>query len=213
MQANAASTVVQLGLSPHLRSGQLWDGDESRITGRTVKEHLLKHASGLHVLLGPAGPDCVVDLSPEVVSELVQVLRGLAQYTILDVGNGQSQSGHEFLRQADQVMAVFEMEPCSLAAARRLLDHLAELGIHPGSLGAVINNRVHLPLPPVSLNSIREQLSCDILGIIPADPEGCFASIRQASPIVLARPESTTAGALAALADRVSAECLTAIEF
>lgn len=213
MQPNAASMAVQLGLTPHRRPGQLWDGEEVRITGRKVEEHLLNHASGLRVLLGPAGPNCGAELTPEAVGELVQVLRGLAQYTMLDVGNCQSQAGYEFLRQADSVMLVLEMEPCSLFAAQRRLDHFAELGIQPGVLGAVINNRVHLPSPAVSLKSIREQLSCDIMGIIPADPEGCFASIHQAGPIVLTQPECTTAGAIATLANRVSAECLTAIKF
>ena len=150
MQPNAESMAVQLGLTPNRRPGRLWDGEEVRITGRTVEEHLLNHASGLRVLLGPAGPNCDADLSPEAVGELVQILRGLAQYTVLDVGNCQSKSGYEFLRQADHVMLVLEMEPCSLIAAQRRLDHFAELNIHPGVLGAVINNRVHLPSPPRS---------------------------------------------------------------
>jgi septum formation inhibitor-activating ATPase MinD len=127
----------------------------------------------------------------------------LANYVILDLPNYPSEAFSTAIRLCNYVVLVSEREQFSVRAGKALLELLKSYGLGDANIGAVITNRIVLPIS-MKLEDIKTHLNCDILGAVPYSEEACSMSQIAGQPIALFQPNNIAAVALIALANRLA---------
>jgi len=202
--------ALQLGVTSELTIAQLVEGEGSRISPRDVKERLTKHPCGLQVLLGPKQADDTLAISSDQAEAVVNSLVESADFTIIDMPCHLTPYTQAVVRLADSVVMVVELEPSSLASAQMLLRQLNSWGVGGKSLGVVANSRAILG-SPINLKDVRASIECELIGMIPPNPDECITALKQKTPVVLFRSDSPVSGAIKALAGRLVAEQVAAL--
>jgi len=198
------TACLQLNLRPRVSLGRLFRERDAR-TGREITGALMSHASGLKVLAGPQQPEEYLELTPAMVSSILDALRYSSEMVVLDLPGAFSPAWREAVERSDFVALVTEQDPTSLAAAKMLLILLKGFGIAPSNIGALIVHRAR-SATEMSALQISNFLELGLLGVIPSAPEECASAARLGSPVVLAQPTASVSQAFAQVAERLTAE-------
>jgi len=191
-------------LRPRVSLGRLFRERDAH-TGREITGALMSHASGLKVLAGPQQPEEYLELTPAMVSSILDALRYSSEMVVLDLPVSFSPAWREAVERSDFVALVTEQDPTSLAAAKMLLILLKGFGIAPSNIGALIVHRAR-SATEMSALQISNFLELGLLGVIPSAPEECASAARLGSPVVLAQPTASVSQAFAQVAERLAAE-------
>jgi len=211
LRGSFGTGCLHMNLRPRASLGKLFYERENR-TSREIVAALMPHTSGLKVLASPQQPDEYVEVTPVVVSSVIDSLAGSVQFLILDLPVGASPGWREALERSDFIALVTEQEPSSLASAKILLSLLRGYGITPASIGAVIVHRAR-SAAEMSTLQISQLLELGLLGVIPTAPEECASALRMGSPPVISQASTAVSAALVQVADRLKAEQVTLQQF
>jgi len=211
LRGSFGTGCLHLNLRPRASLGRLFYERENR-TSREIVTALMQHTSGLKVLAGPQQPDEYVEITPVVVSSVIDSLAGSVQSLILDMPVGASPGWREALERSDFIAMVTEQEPASLASAKMLLALMKDYGISPASVGGVIVHRAR-SAAEMSTMQVSQFLELGLLGVIPTAPEECASSLRLGSPLVVSQASTAISAALVQVADRLGAEQVTLQQF
>jgi DNA-binding response OmpR family regulator len=201
-----------LGRTPVENLTNLLELEPERIDEREVKRHLAKHPTGLQILFGPQKVDSYQEIKPDQAGAVVKGLTGIADYTVIDLPCHPNEVNRTALRLCDFVTVVVEPEPTAVASAKVTLELLKTWGVGGEMVGAVIVNRVSWSAP-MTLTQIESALGCRIVGTVPPTPDLCMKALEWGSALVVYRPDSTAASALAELADRFAGDRVKALAF
>ena len=188
------TTVKQLGNLPENSTG-LFDR-------RELNRRLLKTKFGFRVLVCPTS-----DQAEAVIKELA----GMSDYIVIDLPCNSLTASEAAIRQCDFVGLVVEPEPICVKSARLTLDLLISLGVSEVEVGVVVVNHTRSP-SPVSLDAIKSQLGCEIVGVVPP-AEDFMVAQQSGAPIVLHNPDSLCAYSLSEVANRLAADTPIAMKF
>lgn len=189
----AATAGLQLGLDrvrslTHLMSKPITD-----LHPVTVENELVKHDSGLRLLLASHQPlETPLSLSPEYAESILKSLTGLANVVVVDIGTGLHEANRRVLAAADEVVVCLEPERVSVSLMQALLAELHRLGIPLEHVRPVLVHRspssVAMPTP-----AVEKALQRKIAQVITPAAELADQAIDQGLPMVLAQPDSPTA--------------------
>lgn len=198
------TACLQLNLRPRVSLGHLFRERDTR-TGREIVGALMSHPSGLKVLAGPQQPEEYLELTPAMVSSVLDALRHSSEIVVLDLPVVFSPAWREAVERSDFIVLVTEQDPTSLAAAKMLLLLLKGFGVSPSNVGGLIVHRARSSTEMSALQ-ISNFLELGLLGVIPSAPEECASAARLGSPVVLAQPTTSISQAFAQVAERLSAD-------
>lgn len=198
------TACLQLNLRPRVSLGHLFRERDTR-TGREMVGALMSHPSGLKVLAGPQQPEEYLELTPAMVSSVLDALRHSSEIVVLDLPVVFSPAWREAVERSDFIVLVTEQDPTSLAAAKMLLLLLKGFGVSPSNVGGLIVHRARSSTEMSALQ-ISNFLELGLLGVIPSAPEECASAARLGSPVVLAQPTASISQAFAQVAERLSAD-------
>lgn len=198
------TACLQLNLRPRVSLGHLFRERDTR-TGREIVGALMSHPSGLKVLAGPQQPEEYLELTPAMVSSVLDALRHSSEIVVLDLPVVFSSAWREAVERSDFIVLVTEQDPTSLAAAKMLLLLLKGFGVSPSNVGGLIVHRARSSTEMSALQ-ISNFLELGLLGVIPSAPEECASAARLGSPVVLAQPTTSISQAFAQVAERLSAD-------
>lgn len=198
------TACLQLNLRPRVSLGHLFRERDTR-TGREIVGALMSHPSGLKVLAGPQQPEEYLELTPAMVSSVLDALRHSSEIVVLDLPVVFSPAWREAVERSDFIVLVTEQDPTSLAAAKLLLLLLKGFGVPPSNVGGLIVHRSRSSTEMSALQ-ISNFLELGLLGVIPSAPEECASAARLGSPVVLAQPTASISQAFAQVAERLSAD-------
>lgn len=194
---------MDLGLPTQKSLSALLSKLPEQITGDKVEAALVAHHSGVRILPASTNPREVALLGQTMQFErLFEVLASLAPYIVLDFGSTLSPWAEKILPLCRAQVVVTEALANTIAQTRHLIDDLTELGIDPGAIMVVLNNRVRgeAQLP---WTMAQQGLGHPITATLSASPEMMAEATRRHTPAVLAAPEDVTSQQILGLAERI----------
>lgn len=163
-----------------------------------LDDYLTLHPSGLRVLLAPTRPDQAGAVHPNLITEVLAVLRATHGIVIVDTPAGFPPEVIATIDSSSDICMVGMLDAFSLKDTKLGLETIDLMGYDAGSVRLVLNRAdTHVGISQRDIQAIlgREP---DIL--VPSDRD-IPRSVTQGTPIVTSNPNSTAAKAYRALAD------------
>lgn len=169
----------------------------------SLEAALTKHSSGLYVLGAPARIEDSEEVSDITVSNLIDLLRQLFDYIVIDCGDHVDENSVAAWERSQEVLYVLEQSVAATHRAVRFLELFGRLGIDGIEPRLVVNR--YQPGHPIAETQIVSTVKCPIYARIPRDErvmEKSVATERMPSHVA---PNSALVRAFANLADRLGA--------
>ena len=189
---------LALGLSPERTMYDLMK-DGPPFDHEKLDRHLIKHSSGVKVLIAPTRPDQASAVSIDYLRDIYASLRTMCDAIIVDTPPGFTPEVIATIDVSSEVCMVGMLDSLSLKNTKLGLETLDLMGYDSQRVSLVLNradSRVGITLDDVSTIVGR---SPNVF--VPSDRE-IPRSINEGTPIVAAKQSSGAAKAFRALADR-----------
>ncbi len=203
LKSGRGTFSLMLNQNPESNLKDLLELAPGSLTPTDLSRFLYNSSPGLRLLFGPQKAEDFTEIDPIRAAALIQMLAGLANYVILDLPGYPSEAFASAIRLCNYVVLVSEREQFSVRAGKTLLELFKSWGLGDANIGAVITNRIVLPIS-MKLENIKTHLNCDILGSVPYSVEACSMSQISGQPIAIFQPNNIAAVALIALANRLA---------
>jgi len=197
------SLAAQLKWNPTETVAQLTSLPAEQIDERAVNARLFATSFGIRILFGPQRVEEFHEPSADAVSALLRQLGRMADYVVLDLPPDASPAIEAAVRACDQVSIVLEPEPTCVQAARMMMELLKSWGTTGSLVSVIISNRSGMTAG-ANLRDIRNQLGCEVVGVVPFASEACTASLNQGLPLAIYRPDNIAAMTLKEMASRLA---------
>jgi CheY-like chemotaxis protein/MinD-like ATPase involved in chromosome partitioning or flagellar assembly len=211
LRCGYGTACLHLNVRPRVSLGGLFRGREER-SGREVAGALHQHVSGLRVLASPQQPEEYLELTPTIVSGVVDALKADSDFLLLDIPHAHSPWRREALERSAFIVLATEQEPTSLAAAKVALAMVRGYGISTSIVGGLIVHRARASTE-MSAMQISNFLEIGLLGVLPTAPEECMAAARMGAPVILAQPQVAISMSLGQVAGRLAEEPVSLQQF
>ena len=186
---------LTLGITPDRTLFDLATGGGS-LDADKLDAFLATHESGLRILMAPKRPDQAAAVTADFLRELYPLLRGIADYVVVDTPPGFTPEVIATIDSATQICMVGMLDAPSLKNTR--------LGLETLDLMGVVQSKVRLVLNRADTNVGISH--ADVVGVLGRSPDALVPSSRdvvrsvnQGEPIVLASKRSEPAKAFLAL--------------
>lgn len=163
---------------------------------------LLRHDSGVRVLLAPARPEMAELITPEIFNRILTKLRESSDYVVVDTFPSFQDTMLGTLDVSDQVLVVFTCEMTAIKNVRNFVDVTRALGYPREKLTLVLNRADSAG--GIKASDIEKTLGHRISGQIVSDYRLVTSSLNAGVPVVSAHPKSKVAQCLVELAQRVA---------
>ncbi len=175
-----------------------------RLDGTMLESLLLRHpASGLLVLAAPTEPSSADQIGRVDLSRILDVLRGLCAYVIVDTSANFGEVTLAALEGADDILVLAGLDVMSLKSARVGLQTMRMLGVPIGRVKFVLN-RANTRVGLTEADAERAlQLKVDVA--LPSDII-VAESVNRGAPVVTSTPRSKFAKSIEDLAEQLMAE-------
>lgn len=180
----------------------------SRLDRELVSSVLVKHSSGIEVLLAPPPTFGALDLSLPQVEQIISNLRSMFDWVVIDLGVMPDESSYAFLDNADFIAVTVLPELVCLRNTRLLLDQLHARGYGENKVRLVLN-RAGIS-GGVSQGDIEERLHVRIHHAVPDDQPLISLSVNRGVPLMMSHSRSAVARSILALAQRFAADTTAA---
>ena len=190
---------LALGLAPERTLADLARSG-SGLDAKKVDEYIVRHSSGLGVLLAPTRPDQAALITVPFLKELYAALRTSNDYVIVDTPPGFTPEVIATIDSSTHVCMVATLDALSLKNTKLGLETLELMGFGSDRISLLLNRadaRVGIELEDAVAILGREP---DVS--VPSDRE-VSRSVNQAVPIVIAKERSDAARAFRELSGRL----------
>ncbi|MFQ5966180.1 MAG: AAA family ATPase [Acidimicrobiia bacterium] len=174
-----------------------------RLDEELLSSLLTEHKSGIKVLAAPLEPAFADEISTTAMTEVVQMLRQMFDYVIVDTASLLDELLLSLLERAESVLLVVDMDLPSVKNAKLALETLRLLKF-PSSKIQIVLNRGNAK-NKLDDREIERSLKMKIAATIPSD--GLVpASVNSGRPVVESAARSGVARAFASIAELVEVE-------
>jgi pilus assembly protein CpaE len=109
------------------------------IDGDLIRQVLVKHDSGVDLLLAPPSPETAELVTPEHLPQIIDHLRGLYDYILIDIDKRLDDVNLGVLEVADTMFVVMTADLSCLKNVRLVLETIGHLGYEAGKVQLVLN--------------------------------------------------------------------------
>lgn len=206
----AVETLPSWGFTFHLKRArttglaEVLEPGAGAVDSRLVEKKLTATPFGFQVLFG-SGALGVRQVAPEAAGRLLEASTELADLTLVDLPSQVVETHRRVLETSDFVALVLEPDGLCADYAQIALKLFEQWGVNPASIGLLVVNRAALTnsLRP---RDLRDQVGCEVVGVIPPAGEGCLLALNAGKPLVALQPESRFAAGIRTLAENLSQE-------
>jgi pilus assembly protein CpaE len=160
----------------------------------TIAEAGGLHSSGLMVFGAPYRSDDAVDVTPDRISGLIEMLRGVYGHVVIDTGSVIDQRTLTAMGKADRLAIVITPDVPALRLLHAGLQLMSESGSAIERAIFVVNNVY--PKHSIEPEQIESHLSIKIGLEIPYDGENFLQAANVGKPVLLSAPRSPAAQAI-----------------
>lgn len=197
------SLAAQLKWNPTESLAQLTNLPAEEIDERAVNARLFTTNFGVRILFGPQRTEEFHEPSADAVRTVVRQLGRMADYVVLDLPPSASPAIEAAVRACDQVSIVLEPETTCVQATKVLMELFKTWGTTGSLVSVIISNRSGMT-SGANLREIKNQLGCEVVGVVPFASEACTASLNQGLPLAVYRPDNIAAMTLKEMASRLA---------
>ncbi len=177
-----------------------------RVDRELLNSVLVPATDGLWVLAAPERPEAEETIDANVVSSVIQQLRGAFNYSVVDCETQMSDRTLAALDASDRILLITELKVPAMRAAQRTLGLFRRLG-YPNEKLCVVVNRYQSG-DVVSAAEAAEVLKIDLFFKLPNDYRTASESATAGLPIVKSHPESKLAWGFLQLAQKLGGGAL-----
>ena len=174
----------------------------SQVDRNLLEQTLVKHSSGIHLLAAPRHFREIASVTPGGVRQALLTASSMFDNVVADLGHPADEVQAEAVRLADIVLLVFRPDFTSLRNARRILEHLSELGVERDCV-RMIANRCGQPRE-ISSDKAAQVLGVETLFFIPEDLKAVNLANNSGVPVLLDSPSARVSKSLLSLAMSVN---------
>lgn len=177
-----------LDLTPAFHWGDITQNID-RLDGAFLFNILCRHDSGIHVLPPPNYLDQQNSASPRIMQTLLELMRSLFDYIVIDNGQSTDETGMMIYQMSDILLLItIQSLPC-LANAGRLYKSFLDFGCIDREGLRVILNR-YVKNSQISLSGIKTALETELSSLIPNDYRTTMTAINSGKLLCQVAPRS-----------------------
>jgi DNA-binding response OmpR family regulator/CO dehydrogenase nickel-insertion accessory protein CooC1 len=164
----------------------------SDISRQKIQEKLYTHSNGLRLLFGSVqARDGLLANTPDLMEALVEQLRFLSPYLVLDLGAGLRPLVQKILSSCSEILVLVEPVTNSVIFSKALITDLADLIGSQQQIHPIVVNRIRSDTQ-LTMAQMEETLGqTPLIAITPA-PELVYSATRMKTTVVDSSPESLT---------------------
>jgi pilus assembly protein CpaE len=172
-----------------------------RLDANFLMSVMTRHASGPFVLTEPLEVDDAVSITPEQVQRIIEFLKGIFNYVIIDCVGQLAGCNMAIFGSSDLILFTTTLSLPALKNTRRYLNAMSLKGLGSDRVKLVINR--HLPKSDIQIKDAEKVLTMPVYQAIPNEYADVVDSINKGMPVVKLLPRSPVSKAIQGLADRV----------
>jgi len=168
-----------------------------------VDTFLVKHASGMRVLLAPPSPEMAELVSPASVRRILEALRADYDLVIVDCAAGLNDTTLAVLDVADQIMTVLTLEITSIKNMRLFLEIAERLG-YEGNKIRLLLNRADGNLG-IRVSDVEQSIGRKVDYSVVSDGRSVVYALNRGVPFVMMSAEAQVSKDVVAIARGLAA--------
>jgi len=177
-----------LEVSPKFHWGEITKHID-RLDNTFLTNVLTRHNTGLHILPSPAYLNGHIRPTPDTISRLLGVMKGMFDYVIIDGGQSTDDTVLRVVELSDTLLLITILSLPCLANSNKLIKSFVELGyLHKDQIKVVVNR--YLKKSEISLNDAKAGIGEDLSWIIPNDYRTTMSAINQGKPLSIIAPKA-----------------------
>ncbi len=147
--------------------------------------------SGPYVLTEPTELDEAIDITPEQINRLLQFLKGIFDYVVVDCGGQLAGCTMAILENANMTLFTMVLSLPTIKTAKRYLTAMERKGIRKDRLKLIVNR--YLPKADIQIKDAERVLGHKVFITVPNDYEDIISSINKGIPLIKLMPRSRQA--------------------
>ncbi|CAN5663874.1 response regulator [soil metagenome] len=171
-----------------------------------VRKVVVRHETGIDLMLAPATPEEAELVSPEQhqLLEVVEVLRSIYDYVVVDLDQRLDDHALDVIGAADQLMVVMTADLSCIKNVRLLLETMAQIGVPDERMALVLNR--NKAFTGISIKSAESVLRRTIAHQVVNDYRTAISALNNGRPFMDDHADSPIGRAIVQLARAVSVE-------
>ncbi len=191
---------VVVHLNTHIERGMGDLTTMEELDGDIISQVLMKHRSGLTLLLPPAHPELAELVSPTMLTQAIRHLKTSSKLVVVDSGSVLSDQTLALIDAADYILLNTSPELPAVKSSKLFIDLLVDLNIPPEKVGVVVN-RADMP-GGIPAEQIKGVLKVERLYVVPNDDE-MITITNRGDAVVEKKADSPVGQALLAISEQV----------
>ncbi len=159
-----------------------------------IRQVMVKHDSGVDLLLAPPSPETAELVHPEHLPYIAEQLRTLYDYTLIDIDKRLDDINLGVFEAADTVFVVMTADLSCLKNVRLILETMDHLGYPPSKVELVLNRSN--AFTGISVKNAEGALKRTIEHQIVNEYRGAISALNSGSPFMFTKADSSLGGSL-----------------
>ena len=182
------------------------------IDGDLIKSTLVKHDSGIDLLLAPPSPETAELVHPEHLPEIAEILAGMYDYVLIDIDKRLDDINLGVFEAASTVFVVMTADLSCLKNVRLILETMAHLGYPPAKTQLVLNRSN--AFTGINVKNAEGALKRTIDHQVVNEYRGAISALNTGAPFMFGKADSALGGSVLQFArtvDKPVAAATTAV--
>jgi pilus assembly protein CpaE len=177
-----------LEITPQFHWGEITKNID-RLDHAFLTNVMTRHHTGVHILSSPAQLNGHVRPTPEIMSHLLDLMKGTFDYVIIDGGQSTDDTTLRIVELSDTLLLIIILSLPCLANSNKLIKSFVELGFLNRDQIKVVANR-YLKKSEIPLSDAKAGMGKDLFWIIPNDYRTTMSAINQGKPLSKVAPKA-----------------------
>jgi pilus assembly protein CpaE len=178
------------------------------IDGDLIKSTLVKHDSGIDLLLAPPSPETAELVHPEHLPEIAQILAGMYDYVLIDIDKRLDDINLGVFEAASVVFVVMTADLSCLKNVRLILETMTHLGYPPAKTQLVLNRSN--AFTGINVKNAEGALKRTIDHQVVNEYRGAISALNTGAPFMFGKADSALGGSVLQFARTVDKPAATA---
>ena len=160
--------------------------EEHSLELSTIKSYLIRHQSGIQVMLSSSAPEYAELIQPEHVNAILSTLRTEFDYVFVDMGVALGDCAIATMETADTILLIVNEDIASLHDAKRSLKVLEALN-QQDKVKIVVNKE---GISTITVKNVANLLEATPVLVVPYDLKSAMLAVNRGIPMLSCAPNS-----------------------
>jgi len=160
--------------------------EEHSLELSTIKSYLIRHQSGIQVMLSSSAPEYAELIQPEHVNAILSTLRTEFDYVFVDMGVSLGDCAIATMETADTILLIVNEDIASLHDAKRSLKVLEALN-QQDKVKIVVNKE---GISTITVKNVANLLEATPVLVVPFDLKSAMLAVNRGIPMLSCAPNS-----------------------